>query len=37
MSDLNEQPIPVFVSYSHKDQRWLDRLLVHLAPLEKEF
>src|SRR5262249_1541025 len=26
----------IFVSYSHKDVRWLERLRVHLKPLERE-
>jgi hypothetical protein len=26
----------IFVSYSRKDQYWLDRLLVHLRPLERQ-
>ena len=26
----------IFVSYSHKDKYWLDRLLVHLHPLERQ-
>ena len=27
----------VFISYSRKDKRWLDRLRIHLRPLERDF
>jgi hypothetical protein len=26
----------IFISYSHKDRRWLDRLKVHLRPIERD-
>jgi len=29
-------PLKVFICYSHKDTRWLERLRVHLRPLEQE-
>jgi hypothetical protein len=34
MANPNERN-RVFVSYSHKDQRFLDDLLAHLKPLER--
>jgi hypothetical protein len=33
----NNGRVHVFVSYSHKDLRWLRRLKVHLAPLARQY
>jgi hypothetical protein len=35
-AEINRIPT-VFVSYSHKDGKWLDRLRVHLKPLERRY
>lgn len=33
---MPERTAKVFISYSHQDREWLDRLNVHLAPLRRE-
>jgi TIR domain len=31
-----DQPIPVFISYSHKDENHRDKLVAHLRPAERD-
>lgn len=37
MNALNTKRRTIFISYSHKDREWLDRLRVHMKPLERSY
>ena len=34
--DAKQQPNKIFVGYSHKDEKWIERLKIHLKPLVQE-
>jgi diguanylate cyclase (GGDEF)-like protein len=36
MSHNQLRPAKIFICYSHKDKKWLQRLRVHLKPMERE-
>jgi hypothetical protein len=37
MQSIRQQRTTVFVGYSHRDAAWLDRVRIHLRPLERDY